>query len=99
MAIAVRSRPSRPRPATRSSPPGQIEIACPVWGSSEIERQSQPVREAIETLAYAFLAQTHGGWENSDGAYGDFTFGVTERTITLDYNEWHTESDFSQHSF
>ena len=30
---------------------------------------------------------THDGWENSDGAYGDFTFDVAERTITLDYNE------------
>jgi hypothetical protein len=80
-------------------PPGQIEIAGPVWGSSEIERQAQPVREAIETLAYAFLGQTHGGWENSDGAYGDFTFDVTERTITLDYNERRMESDYSQHVF
>jgi hypothetical protein len=80
-------------------PPGQIEIASPVWGSSEIERQTQPVREAIETLAYSFLGQTHGGWENSDGAYGDFTFDVVERTITLDYNERRMESDYSQHVF
>lgn len=80
-------------------PPGQIEIACPIWGSSEIERQTQSVREAIETLAYAFLAQTHGGWENNDGAYGDFTFDVAQRTITLDYNERRMESDYSQHVF
>ena len=80
-------------------PAGAIELARPVWGSSEIERQTQPVREAIETLAYAFLGQTHGGWENSDGAYGDFTFDVAERTITLDYNERHMESDYSQHVF
>ena len=50
-------------------------------------------------LAYDFLGQTHGGWENSDGAYGDFTFDVAERTITLDYNERHMESDYSQHVF
>jgi hypothetical protein len=80
-------------------PSAQIEIARPVWGSSEIERQTQPIREAIETLAYAFLGQTHGGWENSDGAYGDFIFDVAERTITLDYNERHMESDYSQHVF
>jgi len=80
-------------------PPTQIEIARPVWGSSEIERQTQPVREAIETMAYAFLGQTHDGWENSDGAYGDFNFDVAERSITLDYNERRMESDFSQHVF
>ena len=85
--------------ATMALPPHEIEIASPVWGSSEIERRTQPVREAIETLAYAFLGQTHGGWENSDGAYGDFTFDVAERTITLDYNERHMESDYSQHVF
>jgi len=77
----------------------QIEVARPVWGSSAIERQTQPVHEAIETMAYAFLGQTHGGWENSDGAYGDFVFDVAERSITLDYNERHMESDFSQHVF
>jgi hypothetical protein len=37
--------------------------------------------------------------QNSDGAYGDFIFDVAERTITLDYNERHMESDYSQHVF
>ena len=80
-------------------PLGEIEIASPVCGRCDIERRSQPIREAIETLAYAFLSQTHGGWEDSDGAYGDFTFDVAERTITLDYNERHMESDYSQNIF
>ena len=80
-------------------PTDSIEIARPVWGSSEIERQSLSIHDAIEALAYSFLGQTHGGWENSDGAYGDFTFDVADRTITLDYNERHMESDHSQHVF
>ena len=29
-------------------PADQIEIACPVWGGSEIERRTQSVRDAIE---------------------------------------------------
>ena len=80
-------------------PPGEVEIAAAVWGSSELERTGRAVREAIERLAYDFLEETHDGWENSDGAYGDFTFDVAERTITLDYNERHMESDYSQHVF
>lgn len=80
-------------------PSGEIEIARHVCGTPNIERQTQPISIAIETLAYDFLGQTHGGWENSDGAYGDFTFDVAERTITLDYNERHMESDYSQHVF
>ena len=57
------------------------------------------VRDAIERLAYDFLEVTHDGWENSDGAHGDFIFDVAERAITLDYNERHMESDYSQHVF
>ena len=55
--------------------------------------------DAIETLVYAFLEQSHSGWEDNDGAYGDFTFDVGNRTITLDYNERYTESDYSCHTF
>ncbi len=77
----------------------EIEIARPVWGSSEIERQTQPIRDAIETLAYDFLGKTQSGWGNDEGAYGDFTFDVAARTITLDYNERRMESDYSQHVF
>ncbi len=80
-------------------PPNEIEMARSVWGSSEIERQTQPIRDAIETLAYDFLGQTQSGWGNDEGAYGDFTFDVAARTITLDYNERRMESDYSQHVF
>ena len=82
-----------------SLPPGRIEIACANWGSSEINRQSLSIHQAIEALIYDLLSQTHGGWENGDGAYGTFTFDVADRTITLDYDERHMESDYSQHVF
>jgi hypothetical protein len=80
-------------------PDKRIEILDPIWGSSEIERQTHTVGEAIERMAYAFLRQTHEGWENNDGAYGDFTFDVEERTITLDYNERYTSSENYSHKF
>ena len=70
-----------------------------MWGSNDIYRQSLSIHDAIEALVYSFLGQTHDGWENSDGAYGDFTFDVADRTITLDYNERRMESDYSQHVF
>jgi hypothetical protein len=80
-------------------PVATIEIARPAWGSNDTDRQSLSIHDAIEALAYSFLGQTHDGWENSDGAYGDFTFDVADRTITLDYNERRMESDYSQHVF
>ena len=80
-------------------PTVQIEIASAVWGSATIDRQTRPLEEAIEILVYDVLNQKHGGWENNDGAYGEYTFDVAERTITLDYNERHMESDHSMHWF
>jgi len=83
--------------AAAELPDERIEIFDPMWGSAELEKQTVTVREAIETLAYAFLRQTHAGWENNDGAYGDFTFDVTTRVISLDYNERYTSSEHYTH--
>lgn len=77
----------------------RIEVARVRWGNPEIERQTQTVREAIETLVYDLLRQTHEGWEINDGAYGDFTFNVAERTIKLDYNERYISSENFTHEF
>ena len=80
-------------------PNGNIEIAQIRWGDANIERTTLSVRDAIENLAYDFLEQTYGGWENNEGAYGEFTFDVAQRTITLDYNERVETSEYSQHVF
>jgi hypothetical protein len=58
-----------------------------------------PLTQAIEQLAYDFLRETHAGWENNEGAYGDFHFDVTERSITLNYNERIETSEYTQHVF
>ena len=80
-------------------PEGTIEIAEAVWDQAEPDRSTISIADVIERLAYDLLTDTHCGWENNDGAYGDFTFDVAERTITLDYNERYTASDYSQHVF
>ena len=80
-------------------PAGEIEIAEAIWDQPEPSRSRVGIVDAIERLAYDLLDRTHCGWENNDGAYGDFTFDVAERTITLDYNERYTASDYSQHVF
>ena len=81
-------------------PPGNDRDRAPPSGACRARTDgAMSVRDAIEALAYDFLEETHDGWENSDGAYGDFIFDVAERTITLDYNERHMESDYSQHVF
>lgn len=80
-------------------PATSVEIAQVQWGSSEISRTMQSLRDAIETLAYDFLAETHCGWENNAGAFGEFAFDVETRAITLDYNERIEDSEHTHHVF
>jgi hypothetical protein len=68
-------------------------------GKSEPQRSTVSIREAIEHVAYDFLSETHDGWENNEGAFGEFTFDVAKRTVTLDFNYRIIDSEHSQHVF
>ena len=85
--------------APRDFPAGTVVISRAFWGESEVRQEECSVRDAVEALVYAFLAETHGGWENNEGAYGDFTFTVADRSIILDYNERIETSEYTQHIF
>ena len=90
--------------ATRDQAPVElptigIEIAMPAWDGSGLDRRCCGVGDAIEALAYAFLEDTHDGWEDNDGAYGEFRFDVAERTIELDYNARVETSEYHGHSW
>jgi hypothetical protein len=57
------------------------------------------LHDAIEILCYDYLSQTHGGWENNEGAYGMFRFDVAERSIRLDFNQRFSDSTHHSHDF
>lgn len=80
-------------------PHREIPIASVRWGDSEPTTVTMTVSDAIEQLAYDYLSETHCGWENNDGAYGEFVFDVTERTITLDHNDRYTAVESYSHEF
>ncbi len=80
-------------------PEENIEIREVQFEGPSISVVKRAVRDVLETLAYDFLEQTHDGWENGDGAHGEFTFDVATRSITLDYNERFTDSTNYQHEF
>jgi hypothetical protein len=80
-------------------PGGEVMFAHAEWGDSEPRRSNVTIRNALEHLTYDFLTATHCGWENDEGAYGEFTFDVAARTITLDFNERFIESEHSQDIF
>jgi hypothetical protein len=56
------------------------------WNDETLHATAHPLEEAIEHLCYHLLEQTHGGWENNEGAYGTFIFKVAERRIELEFN-------------
>jgi hypothetical protein len=85
--------------AVDALPAATVEIAAAIWGKLEPQRQSMSVADAIEHLIYDFLGSAHDGWEDNDGAYGEFTFEVADRTINLDYNERYTASVNHSHEF
>jgi hypothetical protein len=74
----------------------KVQLASPVPGNPPVEMTLQ---EAIETLAYDYLEETHMGWENNDGAFGTFVFNVPDRSITLEHNERYTEVNTCTHEF
>jgi hypothetical protein len=76
-----------------------VEIARVEWGNQIVTRQTLSVKDAIAKLVHDILEQTYSGWENNQGAYGDFLFDVVERTITLNFNERIETSELTQHVF
>jgi hypothetical protein len=84
-------RNALPLPATHT-----LQLVSSAPGNPPVETTLQ---EAIETLAYGYLEDTHSGWENNDGACGTFVFHVADRLITLEHNERYTEVDLSTYEF
>jgi len=72
-------------------PESSLTIHAVAWGSETITGAIGSLSEAIESLCYGYLSEAHGGWENNDGAFGEFTFHVSERRIELDFNDRFTD--------
>lgn len=68
-------------------------------GKSSISKQEKSLSDAIEHLCYALLEEEHGGWENDEGAFGEFTIEVEERRVLLDFNARVIDSVHSNHFF
>ncbi len=80
-------------------PKAWIEITRVDFDEEKDTREEVNLRDAIETIAYDLLEQTHGGWENNDGGFGTFTFDVAERSLTLDYDERYIATNSYVHEF
>ena len=76
-----------------------VRVQSVVWGGTEPVTTEWPLIEAIETLCYDYLEDTHGGWENNDGAFGEFILDVANRTVELEFNGRFTDVFTSTHTF
>jgi hypothetical protein len=76
-----------------------IDLKQAAWGNSTLTNRATTLHEAIETLCYDYLSQEHEGWENNDGAFGEFIFLVAERCVELDFNARFSDSVSYSHSF
>ena len=68
-------------------PATEIAYAALTWDDPEVEMRQLTLEDVVEQLAYDFLSDTHGGWENNDGAWGEFCFDAAARCIHLEFNE------------
>ncbi|WP_421950115.1 DUF6878 family protein [Pelagibacterium sp.] len=60
---------------------------------------SVTLEQAIDRFAYDILERTHGGWENNDGAYGEFVFDVAKQAITLEHHDRYIAIESYNHTF
>jgi hypothetical protein len=76
-----------------------IELQKANWGTGRLDSIQGTLRDGIETLCYDFLEEEQGGWENNDGAFGEFIFNVAERKISLQFNARFSDSTLFNYSF
>jgi hypothetical protein len=76
-----------------------IVIQTVPWRNAEMLSAHSTLEKAIENLCYDYLEQTHGGWENNDGGYGEFRIDVAKRSIELEFNGRFTDTWTDNHTF
>ena len=76
-----------------------VTVQSASWDGKDVALQELSLYGAIERLCYDFLEQEYGGWENNDGAFGEFTLDVTAKTVALEFNGRYSDVHTSTHTF
>ena len=80
-------------------PESSVTLFTIGWRETEPTEKTMPLGDAIEHMVYELLGETHGGWENNAGAFGNFVFDVAAETITLEFNMRFEDTEFFEHTF
>ena len=81
------------------APTGTLKLLSLGHTGIDSKETSSSIGDAIESVVYDLLDTSHGGWQDGDGAYGDFRFEVGRRTIALSLNARFTDSQNYQYEF
>jgi hypothetical protein len=76
-----------------------LRLRSAEFGCSDFNFSDLNLQEAVEHLCYGYLEDGHCGWEINEGSFGEFTFDVTTRTITLDFYGRLVDADYSNHTY
>lgn len=68
-------------------------------GTEQMYEDADKISDVIEAVCYQILEQVCSGWEINDGSFGEFTFNVKKRKVSLDFNERVTDVNSSTYSF
>ena len=85
--------------ASVTLPAAQITFAGIDWQSGAPTERRLTLEGAVEELVYDLLSDTHSGWQDNDGAYGEFCIDARARAIHLEFNERFTSSELYTHDF
>jgi hypothetical protein len=80
-------------------PSTTVAIQQVAWGDAPPVTTQSPLGSAIETLCYDYLEESNGGWENNEGAFGEFHFDVAKRTVELEFNARYVDTFTSNQTF
>ena len=85
--------------ASVTLPAAQITFAGIDWQCGAPTERRLTLEGTVEELVYDLLSDTHSGWQDNDGAYGEFCIDARARTIHLEFNERFTSSELYTHDF
>jgi hypothetical protein len=80
-------------------PATPVSVQNVSWGDAKPVTTQSTLGDAIEALCYDCLEETHGGWENNEGAYGEFRLDVARRTIELEFIGRFADTYTTNHTF
>jgi hypothetical protein len=82
-----------------SLPAVNIQFLQVPWSTEEPQSEELSLRKAVKDLCWDYLSDEHGGWENNDGGFGEFTLDVAKREVQLDLNARFSDYTSYTHTF